>query len=467
VELKGHSSRSDVCSQILFALDGSRYGKTTADSRTDLELALITSAEQRLFVLDNVDDILLADPDGFQDILRSILKCTNTKILATSRHRFAVIDAVVDIVDIPVFSKEEGLNLLKKFRSSASDDDLNVIASLCGLHPLALSIVGSLLDLSICTPRDIIDKLSRGSDGYLLSVFQSEVVSPRNQIEAAITTSLKTLGAVDRMRFADLATFPTKFRLSDVQAFLEISKETAQELLDKLLNRSLVTIAFAAIEEGDEEGDERSTSESEHLQKDVSDDSEAGKSDYSEENLLITDIVHGLLTEQEYDIHLLLKCYLVTLHNLLRVPFPPCVNGATHNFLAESATAVREVVSALSFKVPIQRKVKYALARGNWVMLSRTHEGNLDLFNSFVPTYNRVYRTVTVFDPESMEETTIRLSSQNTYWICKHCQSVHSPSKISLSCQRCGLQGYCGACVSATSRTPSVDQHLASHVAGF
>lgn len=196
-----------------------------------------------LIVLDSCEEYINSRNQEFQQAINDILGFSSSiKILTTSRET-ALYKSYYEYKLEPL-SRESSCKLLEqRIPFVLNDTQKNVIAELTGDIPLALQIIGSLLNVKVKppSPTEIIEKLK---DRPIPTLSPSKL-DRKMQLNHSISLSYNYLGS-DLQKLAQrLAHFPGSFDLSAaVNVHIYISNDSQTEAdedsVDELVARSLL-----------------------------------------------------------------------------------------------------------------------------------------------------------------------------------------------------------------------------------
>ena len=129
----------------------------------------------------------------------------NIKILLTSRHVVSFFD--FKSVTLNKLKDKDATTLLKNLTSGTSESTLQKIAVSVGNVPLALQVVGALLETHIMTPEKIILELSQNP----IENLSPDELPINNQIQTSLQLSYKHLDEFTQSCGRYLANFPGSF----------------------------------------------------------------------------------------------------------------------------------------------------------------------------------------------------------------------------------------------------------------
>lgn len=179
-----------------------------------------------LLILDNCDDILQTHKDDFQRVIQTIVeKSPFIKVLMTSRHKAALLDDSYRYT-IDELSHHSACQLLETtVKGIKLDPDARgAIANLTGNVPLALRVIGSLLNQPVPpSPETIIKELTQKP----IQALSPKELPQHHQVNATIFLSYKYLHQYDKLCGQCLAYFPGSF---DQDAASHIMQMQAKEM---------------------------------------------------------------------------------------------------------------------------------------------------------------------------------------------------------------------------------------------
>ena len=199
-----------------------------------------------LLILDNCDDIIQTDKDDFQRVIQTVVeKSPIIKVLITSRHKVSLLDDSYryTLHELSHYSACQLLEATVK-RIKLDFNTRGVIANLTGNVPLALRIIGSLLNQPAPpSPETIIKELMQKP----IKALSPKELPEHHRVYASIHLSYKYLHSYDKRCGQFLAHFPGSF---DQDAALHIMLMSPHEMqyfqtgyefcLSELVQRSLL-----------------------------------------------------------------------------------------------------------------------------------------------------------------------------------------------------------------------------------
>ena len=223
-----HSNMNNVTFDHLLSWSGRRFWKN-------------------LVIFDNCDELLNNQRDQFNEAIEKFVKQSNNiKVLVTSREESLFVETS-RAVKVDSLSINEACDLLdQKSPGLLSKNEKIAIANLTGSAPLALQIVGSLLNkrLNPPTPSVIIEELRYQP---ILTLSPPDL-HRKMRINASISVSYNYLKAKLKKLARYLANFPGSFTKSMASAILismssnifQITEDYVESSLGILVTRSLL-----------------------------------------------------------------------------------------------------------------------------------------------------------------------------------------------------------------------------------
>ena len=151
-----------------------------------------------------------------QNVIMILVKHSNNiKILLTSRYEVSFLD--FKSVTLNELKDEDAIILLKNLTSGTSEQDLQKIARSVENVPLALQVVGALLEMRSMTPEKIASELSRNP----IETLSPDQLPMDNHINTSISLSYKSLDEFTQRCARYLANFPGSF--SEDAAFVVLT----------------------------------------------------------------------------------------------------------------------------------------------------------------------------------------------------------------------------------------------------
>ena len=251
IPLRSIKNVADVPSLVLKELAVGGLDQSDAKKRLLAWVKQLQPCEERLLlVMDNIDDLLEADQVGFVHLLHEIWNASeNTHFVFTSRKKFG--DPTLGITNILLspLDLENASEMIHKLSPHVDSKESNKLATLCGCLPLALKLVGSLLQEHICKAAELISDLEISRSGKM-DTLRDDAFSDEWQMEAVIKTSFDKLSSDHSKVLTALGVFPGSFKkviaikvLTEVVEFQDKdgpAKRSIQRAIHNLCNRSLL-----------------------------------------------------------------------------------------------------------------------------------------------------------------------------------------------------------------------------------
>ena len=164
-----------------------------------------------LLILDNCDDILQTDKDDFQRVIQTVIEMSPIiKVLMTSRHKATLLDDSYDRYTLHELSHHSACQLLETTVKSITldSDTRGAIANLTGNVPLALRVIGSLLNQPVPpSPETVIKELMQKP----IQALSPEELPEQHRVFSSIYLSYKYLHPYDKLCGQFLAYFSGSF----------------------------------------------------------------------------------------------------------------------------------------------------------------------------------------------------------------------------------------------------------------
>ena len=179
-----------------------------------------------LLILDNCDNIIQTDKDDFQRVIQIVVEMSPIiKVLITSRHKVSLLDDSYRYT-LHELSHHSACQLLEATVKciKLDSDTRGVIANLTGNVPLALRVIGSLLNQPAPpSPETIIKELMQKP----IKALSPKELPEHHRVFASIHLSYKYLHQYDKRCGQFLAYFPGSF---DQDAALHIMLMSPNEM---------------------------------------------------------------------------------------------------------------------------------------------------------------------------------------------------------------------------------------------
>ena len=205
--------------------------------------------ENTLVILDNCDDVLQAQKVKFQSALDKLVKNSQfyVKVLITSREVVVYVDDFrhYTLHSLNLEASVKLLDLKVNPEVQFSQGEREQIANLTGHVPLALHVIGSLLNLQI-DPPTVIEELRKDP----MVVLSSSEIPEQQQVNSSISLSYKYLSEELKTVACYLALFPGSFKKDTaiaVQKECQMEKPNeslSQPSIDKLYLKTLLYMSL-------------------------------------------------------------------------------------------------------------------------------------------------------------------------------------------------------------------------------
>jgi tetratricopeptide (TPR) repeat protein len=203
--------------------------------------------------------LLLLDNAADAAQVRPLIPPPPSAAIITSRRYFSLSEfGLSEPLRLEALDEEEARDLLRaaspKLRNAPADE-VKQLAALCGRLPLALRVAAALLeDRPDWRPADLLARLADERSRLKRLKRDSD---PDLDVEAALNLSYALLDDDLKARFRQLGVFPAPFvKISAAAVWFDAARRPpsavsdADDLLGKLITRSLVNISSAPVGEG-------------------------------------------------------------------------------------------------------------------------------------------------------------------------------------------------------------------------
>ena len=205
-----------------------------------------------LIVLDNCDECINSQKQAFQEAIEDILDHSNIRFLITSREETMFIEPY-NVYKLQPLSEDSACELLEqKIPSVLNETEKKQIAELTGEMPLALQVIGSLLNIKIAPPhpQEIIAKLKKNP----IPTLSPPKLARSLQLNFSIGLSYNYLDSKLQKIGRYLALFPGSFNASaaiNILMFISNSSRSPVEDLEYFTNslNELVTRSLLEFDE--------------------------------------------------------------------------------------------------------------------------------------------------------------------------------------------------------------------------
>ncbi|XP_031564980.1 uncharacterized protein LOC116300283 [Actinia tenebrosa] len=232
--------RKDVCSALL-----AQVGQHPKDNEMEELLHWARSLkEEVVFILDNAEDVLQNDKDAFCDLLQNLRNINSRFIqfVITSRERFALSTMEVTAVEIKELNTEKGIEVIRSMIPEGNicgdSETFTELVNLCGGIPLALRMIGSILD---CV--DVTSLIQELKSFPMETLEDTTLPSYHQSIRAAFECSFQKLDKSLQAKLVRLSVFRGPFTQQAAASILDCQKRhaLAGKVLRELTNKSLLT----------------------------------------------------------------------------------------------------------------------------------------------------------------------------------------------------------------------------------
>ena len=225
--------------KLYAALTGERPPFVDAD---DASIQLVAQLDEKncLLVIDDVWDVNHLDP-----FLRGGKQCAR---LITTRQLAVATDSGVDRTIVDKMTEAQSVSMLTARLSSIPDDSsrLNTLAKKLGEWPLLLKLAASQLGERIVRGDSLegaLNYIERAMEKRGATAFDRANPNTRHDaIASSVAASLALLSAEDRIRFKELAVFPSDrpFPLSAARVLWELDDFDTEDLVQRLDGAALL-----------------------------------------------------------------------------------------------------------------------------------------------------------------------------------------------------------------------------------
>ena len=240
VRLRDLRSLKEVCREVL-----STIGRRSKDGEEKEELMYWAKSfdKEVILILDNAEDILNAG-NSVGDEFRKLLEKLRTvnrhlQFVVTSRERFEVGQMEVVCHEIDELKNDEGVEVIRSLTSKTDlrDDDVKTIASLCGGIPLALTLIGPIID-----GYDDVQQLIEDFEKYPMEILEDSTTPPsyHRSLRAAFECSFNKLDESKKTKLVCLSVFRGSFEEPAVSCIWQERKFVTVKMLKEFTDKSLL-----------------------------------------------------------------------------------------------------------------------------------------------------------------------------------------------------------------------------------
>ena len=202
------TTKYEIAAKIALRIDRESELSVQIDSMQKLMKWTKSLSSKTLLILDNCDEHFHVEKDALQSLIVRLLKQSkDLKVLTTSRRQVAYIEAH-KLYPINELSESHACELLHQITKSLNEDQCADIARLTGSVPLALHVVGALLNMpNPPSPQRIINQLNES----LIRTLSPEELRTTDTVDASIFLSYQYLDSVVQKSARYLSHFPGLF----------------------------------------------------------------------------------------------------------------------------------------------------------------------------------------------------------------------------------------------------------------
>ena len=207
------------------------------DPKSSLILRLRYIKSKVVFVMDDIDNLLDEDKDGFYEFLRLLRKNSSQhcQIITTSRTSYEIPnpDLPACEVDVDAMNNEACIELLRKRCPKEDEKFLQKLVELCGSIPLAMCIAGSRVK-SFENPDELLQHLEEQPMKVL------EHPKSGQYVNRAFNMSFKRCSDEEQETLVRLSVFAGNFSKKAAKAVIEKNDLKTIDILEKLVCLSLI-----------------------------------------------------------------------------------------------------------------------------------------------------------------------------------------------------------------------------------
>ena len=234
------TTKYEIATKIVVRVDKEAESQSThKDSMEKLMDWSERLSSKTLLILDNCDEHFHVEKDALQSLIVRLLKQSkHLKILTTSRRQVTYVEAH-KLFPINELSDSHACELLRSTVESLrlDDDQCEDIAYLTGRVPLALHVVGAILDMpNAPSLQQIVKDLNQS----LISTLSPEELQTKDTVNASIFVSYQYLDFALRKAGRYLSFFPGSFSETAACEIVENDSASACKITGLLVRRSLL-----------------------------------------------------------------------------------------------------------------------------------------------------------------------------------------------------------------------------------
>ena len=159
-----------------------------------------------LLILDDLDQIIRANPDGIVSLFKDLNKFKNIKLLVTSRDKL-FIDISHKPIDVGGLSEMDAIATFKEYAQESliiqNDPDFEYIINFLEGYPLALKLAASFLKIRRCSLKHLKQELSQA-----LEALDKRYRTKETSLQISLDITYNVLLKEYKEMFINLAIFP-------------------------------------------------------------------------------------------------------------------------------------------------------------------------------------------------------------------------------------------------------------------
>lgn len=213
------SSNQALVERILISANHTHDTHCTKLTEITLQQWTRTLVTNTLLILDNSDDILHRQQSDFQSLVKSLLRSSKrVKVLITAKQTTAFLGNFQE-VRLQSFTDRQAVSLLQSIAKNLTLIESKTIANLVGHMPLALQVVGTLMNrpLSAQERSSIVQQLKAEP----ILVLSPPELAASEQVQTSINVSYRYLQPEQQRCTRLLANFPGSFDLKAADVILD------------------------------------------------------------------------------------------------------------------------------------------------------------------------------------------------------------------------------------------------------
>ena len=205
------------------------------DPKSSLILRLRYIESKVVFVMDDIDNLLDEDKDGFYEFLRLLRKNSSQhcQIVTTARTSYEIPDFPACEVEVDVMNNEACIELLKKRCPKEDEKFLQKLVEFCGNIPLAMCIATSRVK-SFENP----DELLRHLEEQPMKILEHR--KSGQYVNQAFNMSFKRCSDEEQETLVRLSVFAGNFSKKAAKVVIEKNDLKIIDILEKLVSLSFI-----------------------------------------------------------------------------------------------------------------------------------------------------------------------------------------------------------------------------------